>query len=127
MKKFVLAAVLGLSIFTVLSFAATRSAMLKQDQIAAVSASADESEQEIEAALDNLEKFVEEHSADIDYVAIGRETPDAPWFARFYKVTGDNTAIGWNDEGFPTATSVVAAIEKNFLTHPDGHDETYGK
>jgi hypothetical protein len=87
--------------------------------------STDESDQDIQAALDDFEKFVEEHEEDIDYVAIGRETPDDPWFARLYKVKDDNSAIGWNDEGFPTATSVVAAIEKNFLTHPDGHDETY--
>ncbi len=87
---------------------------------------ADESDDEINAAIDEFNAFVNAHVDKIDIAVLGRADVNSPWFARFYQLNNDGSVkAAWNNEGYPKARMVVHDIEHNFNENPDGKDETF--
>jgi hypothetical protein len=81
-----------------------------------------ETDQEIQADLLEADAFAEAHDL---YLAVGRTAVDAPWFARFYYVSGDSDHIGWEEEGYPTFIGAIKAAEADYTTYPKGHSGQY--
>jgi hypothetical protein len=86
-----------------------------------------ETDDQINKAVAKFNDFTAAHARDnggnLDFATFGREEVGQPWFARLYSFSDDPKAdpITWEEEGYPTAASAEAAIEKNYLTYPNGH------
>jgi hypothetical protein len=84
----------------------------------------DETDQEIEAARQEFNRFAEEHK--IEWAITGREKVGAPWFVRYY-IFPENSdkPLTWEEEDYPRLLDAVVAIERDFLTHPEGYSGKY--
>jgi hypothetical protein len=84
----------------------------------------DETDQEIDAARKEFNQFAEDHK--IEWAITGREAVGKPWFVRYYIFPeNSNKPLTWEEEGYPRLLDAVVAVEKDFLTHPEGYSGKY--
>jgi hypothetical protein len=90
-----------------------------------VAFSTDDTDGDIDAAIKEFNQFADDHSNVIDFAALGRTEVGQPWFARFYHFNDNGDPTAWEEEGYPHILDVVVAIERDFITHPEGYSGKY--
>ena len=84
---------------------------------------APETDDEIAAAIEEFNRFADEHSDVIDFASFGRVDVGMPWFANLYHFDDQGNIIAkWEISGYPRAQDCVAEIEKDFTVHPEGYE-----